>query len=318
MKTDRFFSLLRSLRRRAALLGLAGLLLLAAHPAAARKFGVGIGPGGIVVQFGKHGSKTAKVAAALAQEVAAVQQRFDQGRQALPTVQGKDGAPAHPRQSVVDLIDSTARDLDQSIERIQEPDLAALSTWAAEEIRRVRGQFEPAPTARAAASSLGPQAVAVVASLGAYPVPASAPPKSAPAKPATISTERAGQLLDQVGEVIGRLFFLAKNDDLEVKLWVGNTSRQSATFSFWPRAVVKGFPATPTTFEIAGKRDHVMRGLYNYKVSSRVAAVGGSVVESFQDAGMDLVNGSSFLCCRFETKSCSHVDSENECRASRR
>lgn len=320
MKPDRFVSL-RSIRRRSVVLGLSGLLLLvAAGPAASRSIGFGLGRMGIGVKLGGRGSKTAKVAAALAQEMAAVEQRFDQGRRALPVVKGKDGASAHPRQAVEDLIDLTENDLAESIERVQEPALVGLHDWAAEEIHRIRGELEPAPAARAAAWS-GPRAVAVVASLGAYPLPEialakSSPPKPAP--PATVAAERTGQILDQVGAVIGHLLFLAKNDDLEVKLWVGSTARRSATFSFWPRAVVKGFKATPTSFEIAGKRDHVMRGRYQYKVSSRVQAVGGSVVESFEDAGMDLVNGSRFLCCSFEDKACSHVDSEKDCRASRR
>ena len=310
----------RPLRHQTATLGLAALLLLAAGPPASGQISFNFKIGG----KGKT-SRTAEVSKALAQEVAAVRQRFDQGRQALPVVTSPGGAPAHPRQAVVELIDVTERDLDRSIERVQEPELAGLRAWASAGIQSVREQLQTAPGARAVASSAGPQVVAVVASLGAYPLPAAAPAKNEPREQDTVAAERARQLLDQVGQAIGRLLFLAENDDLEVKLWVGTTPAQRARFRFWPQASVKGFPSTPAEIRTNGKLDHVMRGLYFFSVSNSIAATGGTVVESFQggsgknrDEALDLVNGSSFFCCRFENKVCHHVDSDKDCRPGRR
>lgn len=342
-------------RRRAATVLLAGLLLAASAPA--------WGQLGFRIQFGgrrPQETKASVVAVALAKAVQQVQQRFDQGRRALPVQTGPGGEQAYPREKVMELVDVTEKDLDQAIERVGEPGLAALRYWAAEELRRVRSELEISPGARIAAASRGPQAVAVVASLGSYALPASDSPcpcaangsaagahskelagakvslyplpgvvqaKTEARQQDTIGAERSNQVLEHVGQMIGRLFFLAANDDLEVDLWVGSTPKQPAAFRFWSQGFGKGSPPAPTIIRTNDKRKRVLRGLYSYRASfgdgpvveylSRDASGPAHAGLGDDSERLDLVNGTSFFCCRFDDKYCHHVDSAKDCRPGR-
>jgi hypothetical protein len=295
MKTDRFSS--ASPRAVAALL--AGLLLAAGLPAA----------GQITLSFKKKAS--VNVAAALARQVAEVRKGFDKNRRALRTVPGPGGEAVYPREEVAGLIARTEADLDQAIERVGEPGLDGLRAWSAEEFRRLQGELA-APFGQTASL---PRAVARVASLGG--------PESvgaATSQQASIAAEKSDRLLDQAGEVIGRIFFLADRDDLEVELWVGSTPAPKVTFSFWSQGKIRGAAPAPTLVQTNGKRGHVLRGLYSYKAAWAKGAVtelvaypnpAGAPVASER---LDLVNGSSFFCCRFNEQYCQHVASEKECR----
>jgi hypothetical protein len=123
-----------------------------------------------------------------------------------------------------------------------------------------------------------------------------------------------------VGEVVGRIFFLAERDDLEVELWVGSMPAPQATFRFWPQGKVKGSTPAPTILRTNGKREHVLRGLYSYRAAWAKGRV-TELVEYPNPAGaplaserLDLVSGSSFFCCRFSEQYCHHVANEKECR----
>jgi hypothetical protein len=296
---------------------LAGLLLAASLPAAGQ-FKVRLGRTTFTVE-----SSSKKLAVALAQEVGEVQQRFGSNRRALRTVRGPGGEPAYSRQEVANLIDSTRRDLDQAIEKVGEPGLEALSAWSAEELRRIQEELA-APPGQTAALPLGlssPRAVARVASLAGLPGVASV--SGAAPQQETIAAETSNRLLDQVGEVVGRILFLAERDDLEVRIWVGSTPATHARFNFWPQGKVKGTAAAPLIIQTNGKRDRVLRGLYAY----RAALADGAVTEVVQfpnpasasadrltSEQLDLVNGSSFFCCRFHEQYCHHVADEKECR----
>ena len=196
MKSDRFSSV--PTRGAAALL--AGLFLAASLPAA----------GQITFSFKRKASvkvSSEGVAAALARQVAEVRKGFEKNRRALRTVKGADGEAVYPRQEVAGLIARTETDLDQAIERVGEPGLDALRAWSAEEFRRLQGELA-APSGQTASL---PRAVARVASLGG--------PESvgaATSQQASVAAEKSDRLLDQVGEVVGRIFFLADRDDLEV------------------------------------------------------------------------------------------------------
>jgi hypothetical protein len=132
----------------------------------------------------------------------------------------------------------------------------------------------------------------------------------------------ADGLLDQVGQVINRIFFLASHDDLEVTLWVGSTPEARATFRFWSEGRINGAAPAPTILKTNGKKARVVRGLYDYSAAWAKGSV-TQVVEYPNPAGpaaaqteserLDLVNGSSFFCCRFNEQYCHHVDDANEC-----
>jgi hypothetical protein len=303
VKTDRF----SSASTRAAAVLLAGLLA-AALPAAGQ-FTVRLGRATFTLE-----SPSKKLAKALAQQVGKVQQRFDANRRALRTVRGPGGEPAYSRREVAGLIASTEKDLDQAIEQVGEPGLEALRAWAAEELRRVQeGLAEPSGQTAAL-----PSAVARIASLGGLPGVASV--SAAAPQQETIAAEKSNRLLDQVGEVVGRIFLLAEREDLEVKLWVGSTAPQ-ATFRFWSQGKIKGDAPAPTLIRTNGTRDHVLRGLYVYQAAWAKGAV-TELVKYPSSAGaavdrserLDLVNGSSFFCCRFSEQFCHHVANEKECR----
>jgi len=270
------------------------------------------------------------LAGALALQIGVVQKRFDKNRRALQILRGPDGQPAYLRQEVAGLIARTGEDLDQAIETVKPSDLEPLQAWAADQLGQIQGELAAQPGPRTAALPRGlftPRAVAVVASLGRFPLlalatkPKAAKPKSAAPPPQdTVAAETTDSLLNQVGEVVGRIFFLADHNDLEVKLWVGSTAPH-ATFSFWPQGRIKGSPPAPTTIRTDGKRGHVVRGLYVYRAAWTKGAV-TELIEYPKPAGtsvamserLDLVNGSGFFCCRFDEQYCHGVANEKECR----
>jgi len=326
VKTDRFYA-------RAAAVLLAGLLLADGLPAAGQTFRYRLGRSKVRV------NPLQILAGALALQIGMVQKRFDTNRRALRTVPGSDGKPAYLRQEVAGLIARTGEDLDQAIENVKPSDLEPLQAWASDQLGRIQEELAPPPGQRTAALPRGfftPRAVAVVASLGGFPLLALAKPKvtrpkavkpktaapqqAAPPPQDTVTAEKTDSLLDQVGEVVGRIFFLADHNDLEVKLWVGSTAPH-ATFSFWPQGRIKGSPPAPTILRTDGKRDHVVRGLYLYRAAWTKGAV-TELIEYPKPAGtsvamserLDLVNGSGFFCCRFDEQYCHNVANEKECR----
>ncbi|HKV11309.1 MAG TPA: hypothetical protein VJ725_24415 [Thermoanaerobaculia bacterium] len=310
MKTDRFS---KAIPR--AVLG--AVLLFAAALPAAGQFRIGL-PGG-TISFGFE-SDSKKLSKALAQQVGTVKKNFDANRQALHTVPGPGGVPAYPRPEVTGLIDHTEKDLDQAIVQVGEPGLDALRAWSAEEFRRIRDEAAALPrqSSFGLPGLLTPRAVAVLASLGGRGSSPAAP------KPETVSAGAADRLLDQVGEVVSRIFVLAETNHLTVKLWVGSTPKSKADFTFWPQGKIKGTAPKQTTIHTNGKKDHVLRGLYDYDVSLSQGAVteivryppaaGGAPVAQTKGERLDLVNGTLFFCCRFDKQYCHHVDDEKECR----
>ena len=311
MKTDRFFT-------RAAAVLLAGLLLAAGQPATGQT---------LTFPLGRSKARVNPfqiLAGALAVQIRVVQNRFDKNRRALQIVRGPDGRPAYLRQEVAGLIARTGEDLDQAIEKVKPSDLEPLQAWAADQLGRLQGNLAAPPGQRTAALPSGlftPRAVAVVASLERLSLLRLASAKAAAPQQDTISAEKTGSILDQVGNVVGRIFFLASHDDLEVKLWVGSTPAQHATFSFWSQGRIKGSAAAPTIIRTAGKREHVVRGLYVYRAAWTKGAV-TELIEYPKPAGtsvamserLDLVNGSGFFCCRFNEQYCHGVANEKECR----
>jgi len=300
------------LTSRSAAFVLACLLLTPAHPSS----------GQIRIPLGVWHSSSGKLAGALAKAVKQVRKRFDKNRRALPTVKGPGGEQIHPRQEVAGLIALAEKDLDQAIEGVGEPGLAALESWAAEEFRRIREELAAAPGGQTAASFFAPRAVAVVASVGGGGIA-----KTAATQPETLTAGRSRKLLDEVAQVIERIFFLASKNDLEVDLWVGSTPAQQVMFSFWPQGSVKGSPPANDIIRTNGKRERVLRGLYFYRASYSQGPItelleypsqSASPAPQSRSARLDLVNGSRFFCCRLGEKYCHHVDDQKECRTSGR
>jgi hypothetical protein len=264
-------------------------------------------------------SPSAVLAAALALQLGVVQAKFVRNRRALRTVQLQGGQPSYPRQEVAGLIASTGEDLDQAIEGVRPSGLEPLRAWSAEEIGRIQAKLAAAgqKTAASPSSLSTPRAVAVVASLGGFPALRLA--KAADPQQETVAAGQANRLLDEVGEVVGKIFFLASHDDLEVKLWVGSTAPH-ATFSFWSQGRIKGATPAPTIIRTDGKKS-VVRGLYVYKAAWTQGTV-TQWIEYPQPAGtqvtpserLDLVNGSGFFCCRFDEHYCHAIANTKECR----
>lgn len=313
MKTDRSSSI------RAAAFLLAGLLLIPGHPATGGPIRIGR------LQI-SYESSTKKLAAALALELKGAQTRFDDSRRALHAMAGADGKPAYLRQDVKNLIDHTARDLDDAIAKVQPSGTEPLRAWTDDELARIQGELAgpPGRTSALPAGLFAPQPVAVIASLGAPPKKKPASPKpAAPAAPPpdTVPAGKADGVLDEVGQVLSRIFTLASNDDLEVKLWVGSTVSH-ATFSFWPQGKIKDAQPAPTIIRLDGKKEHVLRGLYVYRAAWTEGKV-TQIIEYPQPAGtqttpterLDLVNGTGFFCCRFNEQYCHAVANEKECRS---
>jgi hypothetical protein len=327
VKTDRLSA------TRAAVVMLAGLLLAAGPPTAGQTFTFHLGRSKArVVQV----SSSKALAGALAQQVGEVRARFDENRRALRAVKGPGGKPAYLRPDVVGLIARTSEDLDQAIEKVQPSGTEPLRAWTVEELGRIQGELAAAPAQKTAALPSGlfaPRAVAVIASLRGFPllglakgkVKAAAPQQDKAAAPQqdTVPAEKTDSLLDRAGEVVGRIFLLASHDDLEVKLWVGSAPAPHATFSFWSQGQLKGAAPASLIIRTDGKRDHVLRGLYAYKATDREGPVtklvqypspAGAPATQLVSERLDLVNGSSFFCCRFNEQYCHHVASEKECR----
>jgi len=315
VKTDRS----TSASARAAALLLAGLLA-AGLPAAGQTFTFRLGKS----KARKDSSKVsaASLAGALAEQVNEVQKTFDTNRRALRAVRGPGGVSAYPRQDVAYLIDHTGQDLDQAIRHVRPAGLEPLIDWSDDKLRGIQGELA-GPHGKTAASSPGfstPRAVAVLASLGPLTLTELASVNAAP-QPETLPADTSNRLLDQVGEVIGRIFFLASHDDLEVKLWAGSTPAPGAKLRFWPQGGIKGSPPEATIIRTDGKQDHVLRGLYAYRATWAADGAVTEVVEYPSPAAaqipserLDLVNGSSFFCCRFNENYCQHVADEKECR----
>lgn len=303
MKTDRWFT-------RAAAAVLAGFLVLAAGQPAGGQISINVDLGKLFAK--KNPSKQ------LAAQVQAVQQAFTAGRKALPTVTA-NGKPAHPRQEVVNLIARTEADLSTAIDQTKPGKMGPLVAWTADAIDSVQAQLAT-PAGQTTVSFHGastPRAVAMVASLGNLSLAS----VTAGPQQNTVPADTSDRLLDQVENVISRIFFLADHDDLEVKLWVGSTAPHTA-FSFWSQGQIKGVTPAPKIIRTDGKQDHVLRGLYAYKATWGQGAVAQSIqfptpVEA--PAGqtpserLDLVKGTSFFCCQFKEGYCGHVAKQEEC-----
>lgn len=310
MKTDRWFT-------RAAAAVLAGLLVLAAGQ-----------PAGGQITFKYHlGRSEARkdstqndLAGALAAQMQAAQQTFIRNRNLLHlvTVHGK---LAYKRQEVVDLIAHTREDLDKAIDHVQPVTTAPLRAWAADAIQAVADQLAPPPGQTAAAFRDGstPRAVAVVASLGGLS-PFWLASVSAGPQQDTVPADTSNGLLDQVGNVISRIFGLASHGDLWVPIWVGSTAPHS-TFQFWAYGQIQGSAPAPLIIQTDGFKK-ALRGLYAYKATHTDGAVtefvqypspAGSSAAQTPSERLDLVNGTGFFCCRIEDGYCQHVAGEKEC-----
>jgi hypothetical protein len=307
VKTNRFSWLL-----------LAGLLLAAGRPAAGQ-FTLHFGGTTLTLE-----SSSKKVAKALAAQTGEVRQRFGENRRALRTMPGSGGKPVYLRQEVAHLIALTGEDLDRAIANVQPEGMEPLRAWAAVKIRNAQDQLAPPPGQRAAWSSgfSAPRAVAVVASRGGLSLPWLASLTANAPRQDTVAAETSDRLLDQVENVISRIFFLASHDDLEVKLWVGSTVPH-AKFSFWPEGQIKGTTKASLIIRTDGTKT-VLRGLYDYKATHAEGPVtelvqfpstAGAAGAQMESERLDLVNGSSFFCCRFSEVYCHHVADEKECRS---
>jgi hypothetical protein len=311
MKTHRFTAAL-----------LAGLLL-AAGPASSK---VTVQIGGAAITFESTAKKRAKE---LSTQTAEVQQRFAESRRALHTVPASPKSePAYLRREVTDLIARTGEDLDQAIVHVEPSVLAPLRAWTADQLQRIQGEIAAPPRAAALLQTFGtPRAVAVIASLNRLLLPAFVDARAGkaapPPPPDTVPAGKADGLLDQLGEVVNRIFFLASHDDLEVKLWVGSTPAAHAKFRFWAEGRIRGVVPAPLIIQTNGKRDKVVRGLYDYSAAlakGRVTELvefpspAGAAAAQTSSERLDLVNGSPFFCCRFNEQYCHHVDSQQECQ----
>jgi hypothetical protein len=305
MKTNRFSLIL-----------LAGLLL-AAHWPAAGQFTLHFGGTTLTLE-----STSKKMAKALAARTEEVRQRFGESRRALRAVPGPGGKPVYLRKEVTDLIARTGEDLDQAIANVKPEGTEPLRAWAAVKIRNAQDQLAPPPGQRAASLSgfSGPRAVAVMASLGGLSLPLLASLTASAPRLDTVPAETSDRLLDQVENVISRIFFLASHDDLEVRLWVGSTVPH-AKFSFWPEGKLKAAPKASQIIRTDGTKT-VLRGLYDYQASHAEGPVTelvqvpnpvGAAGAQMESERLDLVNGSSFFCCRFNEVYCHHVADEKEC-----
>jgi hypothetical protein len=304
MKTDRSFA------TRAAAVLLAGLLFATGSPAGQ----LSINLGGLSIGFESSSKKLAK---ALTQKTQEAKEKFDANRRALRIVPLPGGKQAVARKDLNELILKTKNDVNQAIESLG-PKTGPLDAWATEEIQRIQGAL---PRTRTAASFSTPRAVAVVASLKGIPLGLASIATAAP-QPETVPVETSNQLLDQVGNVISRIFFLASHDDLEVKLWVGSPAKHT-TFTFWPQGQAKGSAPEHSDIRLDGTKSHVFRGLYAYN-AIRIDGVVADLVQYPNPEGapaakissepLDLVNGTSFFCCRFDEHYCQHVASEKECQ----
>jgi len=341
MKTDRLF-----VTRAAAVLAV-GFLLGADLPAG----------GGVKLQyqFGQdhkvkltEGVKTGTVellAKALATKVQQVHERLATKRKALRILSGPGNAQGFLANDVTGLIAGTHQDLNQAIQSVKPSGTEPLNAWVDDQFQQIQGKIPPPGSTASLPSPSAPHTGVALASLrrGVLPVAAKpkpkkpAPPKpkppqaAPPPKPQTIPTSTADQLLDQVEKVVSQIFTLADHNDLEVNLWVGSTQERKsklifwqeshATFSFWPRGKIKDSLPAHTIIRLAGKKEHVLRGLYSYEADLGLEK--GAVTQtikypdpaaSVQSERLDLVNGTGFFCCRFKEGYCHAVADEKDCR----
>jgi hypothetical protein len=302
---------------------LAGLFA-AGLPAAGQTYSYKIGRSTAVVVVDATSDRK-MLAGALAQQMEEVRKTFDANRRLLRLAGRPGTGPAYPRQEVADLIAHTGEDLDRAIANVRPAGLEPLRAWAAGEIRGIQEKLAAAQgrTAALAPGFSAPRAVAVVASLGTTRLAELASVAAGAPRRETVAAGTADGLLDEVGQVINRLLFLAAHDDLEVTLWVGSTPETHAAFRFWPEGQIRGSAPAPTILRTNGKKERVLRGLYDYSAAWAKGAV-TQVVEYPGPAGpaaarlsserLDLVNGSSFFCCRFDEQYCHHVNDSQDCR----
>jgi hypothetical protein len=293
----------------------------------------------------KAGAATV-LAGALAKQARQVHDRFITKRKALRPLNGPGNATGFLANEVTGLISDAHQDLDQAIQNVRPSGTEPLRAWVNFQFGKIQGKA-PLPGATASRSGyFAPRTGVALASLRGggmaltakpkpkkrtSPKPQPAPPEAAsPPQPQTIPIATADRLLDQVEEVISRIFTLADHNDLEVSLWVGSTSAKAklkfwqgahGTFRFWPEGRIRGATPSPTIIPMSGKRDHVLRGLYSYEADLGLEK--GAVVQTIkypnsasplESERLDLVNGSPFFCCRFNEDYCRHVDRENDCR----
>jgi hypothetical protein len=337
MKIDRFAAVL-----------LAGLLapgLPAASKTPSKVFKYRIGKNHEVEKVEEKAEKVAAgaLAQALAKQVKQVHERFTANRKALQILGGRGNVPGYLPNEVTGLIGDTHKDLDQAIQNVKPSGSEPLRAWVDDEFQQIQGKIPPPGRTASLPGPSAPRAVAVFASLRGFglpvlastkppkptprkskpapPKPKSAPPKTPqPAKPQTIPVAMADRLLDQVEEVVNRIFVLADHDDLEVNLWVGSTPARKAKFSFWPQGNFKGSTPAPKIIKTDGKQDHILRGLYAYQVDLGVRK---GVIQTIKypdpaaplaSERLDLVKGSRFFCCQFKESYCHHVNDEKDCR----
>jgi hypothetical protein len=312
MKADRWSAVL-----------LAGLLFAAVLPAAGQTFTFHLGRSEARV------TSSQKMAGELAKGIAEARKRFEKDRGTLRKTVGPGNALVYRSKDVAQVIDHAQQDLGQSIGQIGGDKLVPLSAWAANRLQAIEQKLPSARTAALLPGFSTPRAVAVVASLGGLRMPELASLLAGAPRQETVPVGTADGLLDQVGQVINRIFFLASHDDLEVTLWVGSTPEARATFRFWSEGGIRGAGPAPTIIKTNSKKGRIVRGLYDYSAAwakGSVTQVIGSVTQVIEypnQAGpaavqteserLDLVNGSSFFCCRFNEQYCHHVDDANDC-----
>ncbi|HEY0781832.1 MAG TPA: hypothetical protein VGE98_05195 [Thermoanaerobaculia bacterium] len=313
----------RSSLYKAAAVLLAALLVLAA--------GCTVSAGPITFRFDKPASHTAsardiakqKTAKAVAAEMQVALATFRSDRLALHLVQRGGSPPAYRRADVILLIDRARQDLPRTIKSTWPGEMEALADWVSGQIHGIQGALDATPgTARVAwHGDSTPRVVAAVASLGARSRPSLAAAKPTP-QAETVPVETSNRLLDRVEGVITRIFTLATHRDLWVRVWVGSSPPQSM-FSFWPfgQMLGQGQAAKPHIIKTDGDEE-VLRGLWQYKATTTKGAI-TEVIECKNPAStsqaqntsepLDLVNGTSFFCCRFEDHYCQHVADEKAC-----
>jgi hypothetical protein len=346
MKTDRLFV------TRAVAVLLTFLLLEAGLPAAGVKitYKVGtnlaqeVGTGRVRlaegVETGNRGNGE-WLAMAIVKQVKQIHERFTMNRNTLRILSEPGNAPGYLSDDVTGLIVNTHKDLNQAIQNIRPSGTEPLRAWVDDKFQQIQEKISlPGPTATLPRLS-APRTSVVLASFraGALPVLAKVnplkpvlPQATQPPKPQTIPTATANQILDQVEEVVSRIFTLADHDNLEVNLWVGSASARKTRlsfwpvshplFSFWPKGKIKSSPLTSTTIRLDGKKNHVLRGLYIYRAAWTQGRV-TQIIEYPQPPGtqttpterLDLVNGTGFFCCRFNEQYCHAVASEKECHS---
>jgi len=280
--------------------------------------------GRLTLGFGLD-SSTQELSKALTPKIEAVKTKLSENRHALHTQNGPGNVPAHPVQEVSDLINRTGTDLDKAIEQVGAPELAGLRAWSADKLRNIQEQLKALPVQTAVSTSgvSSPRAIALVANKS-RPLPAKAGSAAPKETTKTVPADVSDRLLDKLGEVVDHLFFLASHDDLEVRLWVGSTPAQKATFNFWTQGQINGASPEPVIIKTNGKKEHVLRGLYSY-LATLPKGSGSQLIAYPKQAGnpaagvaseqLDLVTGSSFFCCHFDDGYCQHVADEKECHS---